>query len=82
MQSYTGEYELKPGFVFTVTFGDGGLFCQPTGQPKLELLPVTEYEFILKEVDAKITFSKDSNQKTEKLILNQGGNQFPAIKIK
>jgi len=82
LQSYTGEYELKPGFVFTVTFNDGKLYCQPTGQPKLELLPVSENEFVLKEVEARISFLKDSNQQIDKLILNQGGKKIPALKIK
>ena len=82
LQSYTGEYELKPGFVFTVTFFDGKLYCQPTGQPKLELLPVSENEFVLKEVEARISYLKDSNQQIDKLILNQGGKKIPALKIK
>jgi len=82
LQSYTGEYELKPGFVFTVTFNDGQLYCQPTGQPKLELLPVSENEFVFKEVEARISFLKDSNQQIDKLILNQGGKKIPALKIK
>ncbi|WP_340114203.1 serine hydrolase [Maribellus mangrovi] len=81
MQSYVGEYELKPGFIFTVSVNNGSLFCQPTGQPKLELLPVSESEFILKEVEAKISFLKNSSQKVEKLILNQGGHQIPALRV-
>ncbi len=81
LQSYTGEYELKPGFIFTVSFDNGSLFCQPTGQPKLELLPVSESEFFLKEVEAKISFIKNSNQEVEKLILNQGGHQIPAVRV-
>jgi len=82
LQSYIGKYEVKPGFVFEVTFSDGSLFCQPTSQPKLELLPVSKTEFTLLKVDAKISFVKGSNQKVEKLILNQGGNKIPALKIK
>jgi len=82
LQSYTGDYELKPGYIFTVTVDNGSLFCQLTGQPKLELLPVSEYEFVLKEVEANISFVKDTNQKIEKLILNQGSNKIPALKIK
>lgn len=81
LQFYTGEYELKPGFVFTVSFNNGSLFCQLTGQPKLELLPVSESEFILKEVEAKISFVKNSSQKVEKLVLNQGGHQIPALRV-
>ena len=82
LQSYTGEYELKPGFVFNITFNDGSLYCQPTGQPKLELMPVSEYEFVLKEIEARISFLKGSNQMIEKLILHQGGKEIPALKIK
>ena len=81
-QIYTGKYELKPGFVFSVSLNNGSLFCQPTGQPKLELLPISESEFILKEVEAKISFIKNSSQEVEKLILNQGGSQVPALRIK
>mgnify|MGYP006299424429 CR=1 FL=1 len=82
LQSYTGEYELKPGFIFTISFNNGSLFCIPTDQPKLELLPVSESGFILKEVEAKISFVKNSNQKVEKLILNQGGHQIHALRVK
>lgn len=81
LQSYTGEYELKPGFIITVSFNNGSLFCEPTGQPKLELFPVSVSEFILKEVEAKISFVKNSGQKAERLILDQGGNQIPALRI-
>jgi CubicO group peptidase (beta-lactamase class C family) len=81
LQTYIGKYELKPDFVFKVSCSDGRLFCQPTGQPKLELVPISESEFILKEVEAKISFSKNSNQEIEKLILHQGDRKIPANKI-
>ncbi len=81
LKSYVGKYELKPGFIFSVSFSDGKLFCEPTGQSKLELLPISESEFILKEVKAKISFSKNSNQKIDKLILHQGDKEIPAHKI-
>ncbi len=82
LQSYVGEYELQPGFVFNVSFRDSRLFCQPTGQPKLELAPISESEFVLKEVDAKISFLKTNNQEIEKLILHQGDKKIPAFKKK
>ncbi|MDA3952336.1 MAG: serine hydrolase [Bacteroidales bacterium] len=81
LQSYVGKYELKPGFIFSVSFNDGKLFCELTGQSKLELAPISESEFILKEVEAKISFSKNSNQEIEKLILHQGDQEVPANKI-
>ena len=81
LQSYIGKYELKPNFIFDISISNGILFCQLTGQSKLELMPISESEFILKEVEAKISFSKNSNQEIEKLILHQGGQKIPANKI-
>ena len=81
LHSYIGKYELKPNFIFDISISDGRLYCQPTGQSKLELLPISESEFLLKEVDAKISFSKDINDKTEKLILHQGNQEITAYKI-
>ena len=37
-----GIYELKPGFIFDISISNGRLFCQPTGQSKLELVPISE----------------------------------------
>lgn len=81
LHSYVGKYELKPNFVFDISISDGRLYCQPTGQSKLELLPISETEFFLKEVEAKISFSKEINDKTGKLILHQGDKEIPAYKI-
>lgn len=49
-----GKYEINPNLIFTISLSEGILFCQPTGQPKLELAPISETEFMLKEVEAKI----------------------------
>ena len=82
LQSFVGEYELQPGFVFSISFNDGKLFCQATGQSKLELTAISESEFILKEIEAKISFEKNTNKEIEKLILHQGDKQYPANKKK
>ncbi len=81
LQSFVGEYELQPGFVFSISFNDGKLFCQATGQPKFELTPISESEFMVKELNAKISFEINTNQQIEKLILHQGDKQYPAPKI-
>lgn len=82
LKLYIGNYELQPGFVFSISFNDDKLFCQATGQPKLELTPISESEFMVKEANAKISFEKNVNQEIEKLILHQGGKQYPANKKK
>ena len=82
LNSYVGEYELQPGFVFSISFNDDKLFCQATVQPKLELTPISESEFMVKEANAKISFEKNTNQEIVKLILHQGDKQYPASKKK
>jgi len=78
---YVGRYEINPNFSFIISREGGRLFCQPTGQNKLELFPESETKFFLKEVDAQITFVKDETNKVVKLLLCQSGREISASKI-
>ena len=80
--SYAGDYELGPDFIITITSQDGKLMAQATGQPKFELFASSETEFLLKVVDARVTFVKDEQGKVTELILNQNGRKMPAKKIR
>jgi CubicO group peptidase (beta-lactamase class C family) len=80
--SYVGEYELAPGFVFTVTREGDRLMVQATGQGKTELFPASETNFFPKVVRADFTFVKDAEGRVTQLILNQGGRQQPAKKVR
>lgn len=82
LPSYVGEYELKPGFIVTVTVEKDQLFIQATGQPRIQVLPSSETEFFLKDIEAQISFIKDAGGKVTQLILHQGGAAVPARKIK
>jgi CubicO group peptidase (beta-lactamase class C family) len=79
--TYVGEYEVMPNFIITVTNEGGKLMGQPTGQSKFELVPSSEIDFMVKEVNAQITFVKIQGQVTQ-LILNQNGRKMPAKKIR
>jgi hypothetical protein len=80
--AYAGEYELAPGFVFTITREGDRLMMQATGQGKTELFPTSETNFFPKVVRADITFVKDAAGHVTHLVLNQGGRQMNAKKIK
>ncbi len=82
LQQYVGEYQLAPNFVLTITAENGKLFTQATGQAKVEVAPESEDVFVLRAAGAKITFQKDDSGKVTGLILNQGGRDLPASKIK
>jgi CubicO group peptidase (beta-lactamase class C family) len=81
LETYVGNYELKPGFVLTVTKEGSQLKAQATGQPDFEIFPKTETEFYVKVVAAQITFNKNSAGVVESLTLFQGGQEIVGKKI-
>lgn len=80
--AYVGEYELQPGFVFTISREGDQLWGQATGQPRVELFAESEADFFLKVVDAQITFVRNASGKVTNLILTQSGQKREAKKIK
>jgi hypothetical protein len=80
--AYVGEYELAPGFVFTVTREGDRLMLQPTGQGKAELFPTSETNFFPRVARADFTFVKDAEGRVTHLVLNQGGRQQNAKKTR
>ena len=82
LETYVGEYEISHEFTMSVTKEQGKLFLQGTGQDKLEMFADTETKFFVKVNDAQFEFVKDDSGKVIKAILNQGGRQADAKKIK
>jgi len=82
LDAYVGEYQLAPNFVVTITREGDRLFAQATGQDKLELFAETETDFFFKDVDAQVTFAKDTNGQVTHLVLHQNKINHPAKKIK
>jgi CubicO group peptidase (beta-lactamase class C family) len=67
---YTGNYEYQPDVIITITTGDGKLFAQPGGQNRVELFPVSETEFMAKDMNASLKF-----------ILGEGNDYDIIIKV-
>lgn len=78
LDGYSGNYELAPNFILTITHEGDQLFAQATGQQKLELQAITNTRFKTKGIDADIEFKQNAAGKTESLILYQGGREMPA----
>lgn len=68
-----GDYEFKGIGKLSITRDAGKMYCQLTGQPRLELGASSETEFFLKQVDAQLSFTKAAGGKVTKVILHQGG---------
>jgi CubicO group peptidase (beta-lactamase class C family) len=82
LETYVGEYEIPSVFSFLVTKEQDKLFIQGEGQDKIEMFADTENKFFLKVNDAQLEFVKGDSGKVTKAIMNQGGRQADAIKIK
>ncbi|MFN0111449.1 MAG: serine hydrolase [Blastocatellia bacterium] len=77
----TGDYELMPNFILTITKEGDKLMGQATGQSKLELQPESATKFNVPQASAVIEFVIE-NDKATSLTLHQGGQKLPAKKIK
>lgn len=82
LKKYTGQYQLAPGFILTITLTGDQLQAQATNQPSLPIYPKSKTEFFYKAVEAQITFVENSTGQVTSLVLHQGGRNLPAKKIK
>lgn len=80
LKKYEGKYELRPGFVITITSKEQQLFAQATGQPQFELFAESPTKFFLKVVTASVEFHQDEQGNTNALTLFQGGREMKAKK--
>jgi CubicO group peptidase (beta-lactamase class C family) len=80
--AYVGKYDYGQGkAIMTITREGEQLFAQLTGQPKFEIFPKSETEFIWKVVNARVTFVKDPSGKVTKAIHEQSGQKFDAPRM-
>ena len=82
LETYTGVYEVTPDFTFSITKEQDKLLLQAPEQEKLEMFADTQTKFFLKVNEAQFEFVKDEFGKVTKVIMNQGGRQADAKKIK
>lgn len=75
---FAGRYELEemPGFVLTFSREDSTLFIQATGQPKTEIVPVSDSTFKITVVEASVTFHRNQENRVESLTLHQNGDHL------
>ena len=80
-KKYTGKYDYGNNFHITVTTENNKIFAQGTNQPKFEILPISEKEFVIKEVNARILFVDGPDGKANKLNLDMAGQKKDAPRI-
>jgi hypothetical protein len=72
LDSYLGNYQLRPELVLTITREGKQIYGQATGQPKFEVFAETITKFRYKDFPATMEFVKDEQGKVNKMIYIQG----------
>lgn len=81
LDKLTGAFQLFPNFVLTVTRENQQLYVQATGQQKLPLTALSETQFEISAVKAKVVFEMNQQGEAIKATLYQGGQVMPGAKI-
>lgn len=81
LEEYVGEYELAD-FSIKVSRNKHALFITATGDATLPIFSVTNSRFVLKQVDASLTFVKDKSGKVKGLTLNLNNQDLSGKKVK
>lgn len=81
LNDYTGRFQVSPDRVLTLTSEGGKLQAQPTGDPKFEMLPISETEFIRTDQNVRYIFVRGADGKVSaiNIRLQQGGGQATRI---
>jgi len=82
LESYTGQYELSPTFILTVTREGHQLITQATRQGQVQIYAETQTKFFPKNFVAELEFIKDATGKVTSVMLYQNGQRQEAKKIK
>jgi hypothetical protein len=82
LDAIVGRYDYGGGkIIMTVSRVGERLFAELTGQPKFEIVPQSETEFVWKDLNAQVTFVKDEKGKVIKAIHHQAGRKFDAPRL-
>ena len=78
---YSGKYDFGNNMMIVISSENDRLFAQATNQPRFEILPISEEEFTVRELNAKLLFVKEPDGKVSKFILNQGGQKREVVRV-
>jgi CubicO group peptidase (beta-lactamase class C family) len=82
LDDYEGRYLVSPDRVLTIDREGGKLYAEPTADPRFELLPVSDSEFIRRDQGARYTFLRGEGGKVDALKLRlEGGQDMQASRI-
>jgi len=81
LNNHVGRFQVNPDRVLTITREGERLFVQPTLSPKVEMLAISESEFIRKDENIHYTFVKSASGKLDAIQIRFDGGTGQASRI-
>jgi hypothetical protein len=81
LDSYCGQYELQPGMIVTLSSEGNVLYAEAPELPKTAMTPLSDTEFLVKAVQAKVSFQKDENGKVTGMLVTMQGQNITARRL-
>ena len=81
LQKYAGSYQVSADMTVNITTEAGHLFGQVPGQPKFEIFPTSETDFIAKIADIKLHFEVGADGAVTELVIHEGDQEIHAAKV-
>jgi CubicO group peptidase (beta-lactamase class C family) len=82
LRAYVGEYQLSPRVSLVVTYEDGRLYAQPTGEGRRAVHAESDVTFAVEGSPIRFTFTKDAAGAVTGLTVHQGGRDRPGRKVR
>ena len=78
---WAGDYAMDSGVTLSVRRDGDQLFVQLTGQPELEIYPLSTDRYFWKVVDAELGFTAGDDGRGKTAVIYQNGGEFPANRV-
>jgi hypothetical protein len=79
--NYAGKYRLNKDMIIEIYTENSKFFAKPTNEPKLEMLALSDTEFLIKDINARLNFVKGGNGKATKFVLTMNGTNTDVQRI-
>jgi CubicO group peptidase (beta-lactamase class C family) len=75
LEFYVGKYDMGDNNKVTITKENNKLYAQTQTSPKFEVKPLSNTEFTIQELNARLIFIRDGTDKAAKFILDMAGQK-------
>jgi CubicO group peptidase (beta-lactamase class C family) len=80
-QTYVDKYELFAGCELNIQLSGSSLILEMSGQSPLKLTPLSETEFAIHTLNARLIFQREENGEVNALTLKQDGKEKTAKRV-